>query len=496
MRLSAKTSSLLRSGGLTAGLFGLYLALLPDHLTWANFGGDGGDFLAAILSNGIAHPSGYPLYLLVARGLQWLPLGTPFWRGALLSAITMALAGGLLCLWTERFIFSTQRGRWVVGVLAGLAWGTAPLIWSQAVIVEVHGLQAMLAMAWLWWIGLLLTGKRDWVVWSLALVGGVSLGNHLTILLFLPALIFAWHKSYQLNPDPKFVVSQLTLFCMGALIYLVLPLRAMHYPPINWGNPQTWEGFWWTVSGEPYHGLLFTSAEGGYFSRVTAAARSIIDQFGIPGLILGVIGVTQPARIHKPSSWLLVWTFFAFSAFAVGYNTHDSLVYLIPAYLVAAVWLGAGGGLLVGWRWRSIPVGVVLMVAMLAFILFRIPISGAEVDPRTQTGAEAYYDRYLSEAPYGAILLTQSDADSFPLWYAHFGLGRRQDVVVVVLPLTQYPWYRETLVHVYPGVKWPEMRGIFGSDWGEAVPGLNPERPLCRSQVNQSDEPQVTYACK
>ena len=89
--------------GLTLGLAALYLFMLPARLTWSNFGGDSGDFLAAVRTGGIPHPSGYPTYVLLARVFQSLPLSTPYWRGALFSALSAALAAGLLCLWTAQF---------------------------------------------------------------------------------------------------------------------------------------------------------------------------------------------------------------------------------------------------------------------------------------------------------------------------------------------------------------------------------------------------------
>ena len=42
----------------------LYALTMPPGLTWAYDSADGGDFLAAIATRGVPHPSGYPTYLL------------------------------------------------------------------------------------------------------------------------------------------------------------------------------------------------------------------------------------------------------------------------------------------------------------------------------------------------------------------------------------------------------------------------------------------------
>ena len=60
----------------------LYLLSASTRLTWANYGNDGGDFLAAILTGGIPHPTGYPSYMLLGILFQQIPIGDPYFRGS------------------------------------------------------------------------------------------------------------------------------------------------------------------------------------------------------------------------------------------------------------------------------------------------------------------------------------------------------------------------------------------------------------------------------
>ena len=60
------------SGGLALAL---YARTLAPGLTWAHHGADGGDLLAAALTHGVPHPSGYPAYqLLLVSGLKLAPV--------------------------------------------------------------------------------------------------------------------------------------------------------------------------------------------------------------------------------------------------------------------------------------------------------------------------------------------------------------------------------------------------------------------------------------
>ena len=86
---------------LATGLaFGLYATTAAPGLTWAHFGADGGDLLAAAMTGGVPHPSGYPLYMALLQGWlrlgQWLvPQADPARLGNLFSALCAALTAGV-----------------------------------------------------------------------------------------------------------------------------------------------------------------------------------------------------------------------------------------------------------------------------------------------------------------------------------------------------------------------------------------------------------------
>ena len=71
--------------GLLATAYSLTLA---PGLTWANHGEDGGDLITAAATLGVAHPTGYPTYLLLAHLFQLLPIGNLAFRTNLLSALS------------------------------------------------------------------------------------------------------------------------------------------------------------------------------------------------------------------------------------------------------------------------------------------------------------------------------------------------------------------------------------------------------------------------
>src|SRR5262245_14429377 len=79
-----------------ASLLLVYLSTLAPGLTWANHGADGGDLITAAATGGVAHPSGYPTYLVLARLFLALPFGPLAFRVNLLSAVCAAGAAALV----------------------------------------------------------------------------------------------------------------------------------------------------------------------------------------------------------------------------------------------------------------------------------------------------------------------------------------------------------------------------------------------------------------
>ena len=487
---------------ITSGVFVIALSLAPIRLTSANYGMDGGDLLAAILTGGVPHPTGYPSYMLLGRLFQNVPYGTPVFRASLLSLIPAALAAGLSTMWAGFWEERAHPGVIVSGLVVGLTWGTSPLFLSQAVIVEVHGLQSLFIILALFGIFLLLkypeltSGK--YLFPALALAYGIGLGNHLTLLLLLPAYGMAIIYAKQTRMSLRLTLVLLAFMLTGTLVYFYLPLQARHYPPVNWGNPQSWKGFLWLVTASPYRGLLFNTPPSTLLERLGAWFNLLRQQFGVAGLALGAAGATLMSSADKRQTGMLLWVFVVYSFFALVYNTADSTAFLIPACLVFSLWIGYA--ILSFWdmSWRKVSSGKLLSIAMLAYLILRIPTTSHQIDPRNTTLPDEFARTLLEAAPTDALVLTQSDADTFPLWYYHFGLGWREDLAVIALPLTHFVWYQETLLHTYLDLKFPDfsIQDEAATAWGEQIPSLNPGRAVCRSQVDSADPLAISYTCQ
>src|SRR5881396_41572 len=73
-----------------------YARTLAPGVTWANDGADSGDLVTAAATLGVAHPTGYPTYLILARLFQLIPVGDLALRSTIVSAVAAVLAA--LCV--------------------------------------------------------------------------------------------------------------------------------------------------------------------------------------------------------------------------------------------------------------------------------------------------------------------------------------------------------------------------------------------------------------
>jgi hypothetical protein len=485
---------------LAVSLFVLYCFTLAPDITWANGGGDGGDLISAAATGGVPHPTGYPLYLLLARIFQTLPFGTLSFRTNLLSAVASVLAAVLVYGLVLRTQEATRKNHlWPAGMLAGYAFGLAPLVWSQGVITEVYALQACLTAMLLYLYVIPANGlskKRRGFFCGLML--GLALANHITAILLVPAALLVgsvyWRKETSTLESKRRWRQPVRLHFgalgrqalglgLGLCLYLILPLRALAQPPVNWGNPVSLERFWWLVSGQLYRGYYLPGGLAGLGERLQAWAALMLEQFGLPGLALGLAGLALFARASR-LTLLSIWTALIYSVFAVYYSSVDSYVYLIPVLLVFSIWIGVGAsGFARALSQRSTRLGLVVIVILGAYFAARAGTNFRQVDASQDLRAVHFAEQVFSTVPEDALIFVKGDRALFTLWYYHLALEERPDLVVLATDLLHFDWYLETLQEFYPSLAFPASL-----PYPESLMNANPARAACYIEYTDQTE--------
>ncbi len=484
-------------GILAISLMTIYLFSMAPGLTWANDGADGGDLITAAATGGIAHPTGYPVYLLLARLFQQLPVGSLAFRTNLMSAFAAVFAALLVYVLVTRSLSLTNaQCYWLAGLASGFAFGLAPLIWSQAVITEVYALNALFVALILYLSinAFSVEIPKKCLDCLLGLTFGLAMGNHLTTILLLPVILFTtiirkpaavkavrWMNKWRF--DIRSLIRRLIWMGVGLLVYLSLPLRALSHPPVNWGNPVTLDGFMWLVSGKLYQGLLVELSLPLILGRIQATVALLLKQFGLLGLIFSLIGLIvffKPTRLNLSMLWIVL----ASSFFAIGYATTDAFLYLIPAFLCFAIWIGMGlSGLMDASSKRFHFIGPAIGGVLILILLIQAWRAWPQVDASHDGRAESFGRTVFSLAPANSIVFVQGDEAVFTLWYFQYALRNRPDLAIVATDLLQFNWYLQTLSSTYPGLNLP---GPF--PFSETVVLANPARPVCYVKYVQAPE--------
>jgi len=471
-----------------------YMTTLAPGLSWANDGVDGGDLITAAATGGIPHPTGYPLYILLARFFQFLPLGSLAFRTNLMSAIATVFAALLVY---EIAIRAAREHNgvptWPGALAAGFAFGLSPLVWSQAVITEVYALQGLLVALIIYAYikpgaaslpkQKLLDGWRGFLL-------GLATANHITTLFLMPVALLLGSLQRAKAKDDALHASipylrrigwnwaalgrQLTFFGVGLSVYLIIPLRAIANPPINWGNPITLKNFWWLVSGQLYQAYYLSGNLIGLWERLRALTMLFLDQFGLVGLLFGFIGLVvfgKTSRIYVFTIWIVLVS----TIFAMLYRSPDSYVYMIPAIIAFSIWVGSGiSGMAHEYLKNFSGLVVGLGLVMTIYFIGRITLNYHLVDASMDIRAEDFAQEVLIATPKDAMIFAKGDKAIFTFWYFHFALGERPDLVVMATDLLSFDWYQDNLRSTYPDLNLTSPLPI-----PETVEADNPTRPAC-----------------
>jgi len=421
--------------------FAIYARTMAPTITWRNAGADSGDFVTAAINLGVPHPTGYPLYTMIAHGFTALPGAEPARNVTLLSALAAALAVGAT-FWAAYRLIATREDSTAAIALAA-AWAAAgvyafgELLWSQATIAEVYGLNALLVAMW---VALALSLPLRARPYALALLFGLGLAHHVTIVWLLAAL-WPYVPAIRRWLTPKRVLQLGLCLLPGLLVYLYIPIRAATHPVPNWGQADSLSGFFWLVSGAVYRLYLRTPVPSHLLQRLSAWAGIWVRDIGVLGLALALLGLWRGLETD----------------YAMLYVTLDSYLYLIPAAIIIALWMARGAFValhaLLGWaqsglRRQVVTVTGILILAVLPLISIATRFPAMDVSADYE--AYAFAENVLAAAAPDAIVLSDGDKQTFALWYLRYGLGRRRDVMVLDRRLLALNWYRDDLASQHP----------------------------------------------
>ena len=289
---------------------------------------------------GIPHTTGYPTWVMLTHLFTYLPFGDPAYRTNLSSAVYAVAAVLLVYLLCVRL---TRRA--VPSCVAALLFGLSRDFWSQAVITEVYTLNALF-VALVIFLLLLWRDTRDDRHLLLACFSmGLSLTNHLTSGLLLPAgALFVGLVERRKLRDLRLTLKGAALFLIALTPYLYLPIRAAMNPPLNRAAPDDLGSFFHLVSGTGFADRMFVYGPVGLAEKVQQYFSDYLAHqfFFVPSLLLAAVGIVWLFLRDRPALAMLMFLYLGWLVYALGYGIRDVYVFYIPTYLILAVFVAAG----------------------------------------------------------------------------------------------------------------------------------------------------------
>jgi Protein O-mannosyl-transferase TMEM260-like len=399
---------------------------------------------------GIAHPTGYPTYLMLTHLFTHLPFGDPAYRVNLGSAFYAALA--VVAVYAAGLLL----GRRIVAAATGaLVFGLGTALWSQAVIAEVYTLNALLVSLTIVVLLLWREYRQDRYLLLSAFLVGLCLTNHLTSGLLLPAgLLLVALVDWRRLVDFRLVLGGAGLFVLGLIPYLYLPIRAAMDPPMEANNPTDFGRFWYVISGGNLTGSFFSFGPSELPGRMVFYWEHLLDNMPFLVVMVALTGAVVLLLRDRAVGIFLGFLFFGWLFHAVENDIPDIDLYFIPTYLVLSLWAAAGIGTLLAEVETLVSVsprvskGAILGV--LSAMLLVLPLLGVSETYAKNDMSGVYRGRQEIEAvadnaaPNATILHHRSG-----MWYMVLVEKRRRDLTIVD------PFYHNKEV-AYADIVWPD----------------------------------------
>ena len=276
---------------------------------------------------------------------------------------------------------------------------------------------------------------------------------------------------------PQFWLLGVIIGALGFSTYFALFIRSGLNPMIDMNDPETWENFKAFMGRQQYgiHLVFPRRAEPWafqfnifikyflqqfpFFDGISAYFRRAVDvymsryeiiNYSLVTLALGIGG----AVYHLRKDWKRFASLFAmFALMGVGLVLYLNMpdpeprereYIFVGAYTFFGIWMGIGAAGLIAWMQNKSL--AILAAALMLLVPSGILIENYHVHDRT--GDFVSYDyahNIMATCEQNAILFTNGDNDTYPLWFLQGVEGVRNDIQIVNLSLIKTSWYIKQL---------------------------------------------------
>lgn len=187
------------------------------------------------------------------------------------------------------------------------------------------------------------------------------------------------------------------------------------------------------------------------------ASNKARNTFFFLPLILGILGMVFQYKFGK-NDFVVNLVFFLYTGILIivflnmpPYEPRERDYAIVGSFQVFCIWIGLGVLMLANWLKKINKNTVINAVGASVISLLAVPVvMGAQGwDDHDRSGRRLAIDfaiNYLESCAPNAILFTNGDNDTYPLWYAQNVEGIRTDIRIINMSLLPTDWYSSILL--------------------------------------------------
>lgn len=423
--------------------FVLYVYL--HNLTRDIYGGDVGDLVTAAYVFGVPHPPGYPLFTFLGHVLSRLPLNLPVVSKVGLISVASSL-GALFFFY--KFSYSASKN-FLISILSTSILAFSHLFWFYSELPEVFALNNFFAIILFYLVLQYYKSRKIKYLYLLFFFLGLSLTNQHTILLTFPAigLILLYSKIVKkLLDNRKKIIYLISLFFLGLLPYLYIPIAASRSPVVNWDKASNLTNFVRLVLRKDYG-----TFDMGVDPLPTPVRQYLMRDYfysltGSLSIVVLIICFFGALFLYKKDRKLLTSILVGFlfagpifiiyagipivNRFVLGVSERFYLLSMvILLFLLPYGFVFIKELFLLFFSKKAYVTLVMIEFFILPLFLFRYNFPRTDLSS-TQIGNNFASD-ILNSLPKNAALFLTGDTATFNIWYTQQVLNKRKDIIAV-----------------------------------------------------------------
>ncbi|OGS45520.1 MAG: hypothetical protein A2539_10160 [Elusimicrobia bacterium RIFOXYD2_FULL_34_15] len=407
---------------------------------------------------GIAHPPGYPLYVILGKLFSLLiPFGNIAYRLNVMSALFAGLTSVIFCLTIKHLnnnsLIENKNNTYIISIcsfIAAFCLAISKTLWSVSIVAEMYTINTFFIVMIIY---LLLVNRH--LLLSVFLLG-ISMGNRIDIVLITPGIFYYIVSNKEFLDKYKIfsirsIVYLSIVFILGFSVYFYLPFRSKTMPYLNWNKPDNIQTLIETITRKTHGSTLDLISSRYTINDVLAPEMNVyfkrtfklFSVLGIPIIILGFLNLYKKQKnilITTSIIYLIAGPLFITIA-KMPPNPH-ALAIMDPHYLISDLMLAfwfVYGLLLLSYKLKKY-----------SFTFFIIPVLIFASNFKTQNmrynfNAYDFARNVFRSLPKNSIVISREDIQVFSEWYLQLVEKKRDDITVIAKGLSNSKWYQEIL---------------------------------------------------